>query len=354
MKPFKWGMLTPTFYLTLFLLSMSFAASAQNYLPYFRTVARAETFLMDSLYEESLQRFDSAFHLVPYAQPKDLYLAAQVSAYLNQNQRCYNYLITGFVNGIPQSVLENNPYLKRWTSTEWGKKLTQSRLDSLYAVNEERINTWYKKRMAALYRQDQLLRDSCHLPVDSFPGGQQQKNLLYQKWMKQADRQSRQIMRYTVKYGFPSFQVIGCDDKRYFEDSDDGVGSKYGSIILYHSKTSWDLFKNVLMTQLEQGNLIPKQYALIRDFAARNYQTGYRPNAKYGNYVYYIRWNDQKKTPWSTTKLKWVNKNRYEIGLPPYRVYEKKENMAEQYFWGRVTLFEHVAPIFDLMTLDVD
>ncbi|MCG8573607.1 MAG: hypothetical protein MI810_01890 [Flavobacteriales bacterium] len=319
-------------YLLIFCISLfSKFSFSQDYLHYFKEVARAEVDILDSNYSQAIKTYDELFRNYDFVFPKDALVAAQVAAFEKDAERCIEFLKIGVKNGLPPSSIMRNPHFYRlsnstdqntpdWTETTF--------FDSLVYLNKQRINQQYRDTIIEMVKEDQYLRDKNETFLNAVIFNHKLKPRLYKKWMAQAHQQAHTVLEFTKEYGFPSHKVIGTHRSEDYSKFGTNYSSSYATIILYHYDFAWQILKEELPEQLKKGNINPKQYALLRDFATRHYLFGKVEDEAYSDYHYFVRWthnetklNDEKRED----RKQWIEENktaidlsRDSIGLLPY------------------------------------
>jgi hypothetical protein len=108
-------------------------------------------------------------------------------------------------------------------------------------------------------KEDQKLRDKSETFLNAVIFNHKLKPKLYERFMKQAEVQSKTILELTKKFGFPSHKTIGTHRKSDHDKFGTNYSSKYAFIILAHYDYAYQLFEDVLPEQLKLGNITPKQ-----------------------------------------------------------------------------------------------
>ena len=334
----------------------------QNYIPYFQKTAQAESAILDSNYFHAISIYDSIFINYDFVFPDDTYIAAQLASYLKLNEKCFLYLKKGIQNGLDLESSLQNYHLLNWSKTSEGLMMTGQLIDSLKMINSSRINWELKLKMVEMIKKDQEIRDKSETFLNAMIFNHHLKPRLYKKWKIQSTEFSEEILKLTKLYGFPSHKIIGTNDERLVKKFRTSSMSNYATIILYHNDNSWNLLKDELYTQLEQGNITPKQYALIRDFATRQYVFGGMTDSTLVDFKYFIRWttntDDQKsydiKQKWIMKNLQTIDSARLEIGLTSYEYQEKKRKMQFAYNKENTKEIKSTLACFDFKFFSLD
>lgn len=330
---------------------------AQDYTEYFRAIAKAETQILDSNYNDAVETYQRIFSKFNFIFPKDAYIAAQIAAYSNQDESCLQFLIDGFKNGLPLENAVHNPHLLKWSSKPIAQILTAEFIDSLAQYDNNRYDKSYRDTIIAMVKEDQRLRNKNETFLNAVIFDHKLKPRLYKKWMQQAENQSKLILELTKQKGFPSHKTIGTQRVIDYDEFGTSYKSQYATIILFHYDFAYQILESELPLQLKLGNITPKQYALLRDFATRHLLFGEVKDTQYQDYKYFVRWieNDKKvnkeyienRRKWIEVNLEQINKNRSEIGLIPYEYQEKMKSVQAKYVKNFEVLKTENLPYFD-------
>lgn len=329
---------------------------AQNYMPYFKAIARAEMALLDSNYHQSIAIYKEAFQSYNFVFPKDCFIAAQLAAYVKDSNTCRYFLGKGMENGLPWNEIEGNIHLHRWLNASPHHKASLS-IDSLQNIYHNKIDQELRREIIAMTVEDQKLRDRVETPLNHF-FFYLLKPFAQRRFDKQANEFSKKIHQLTIEHGFPSHRLIGTHDSTDYKKFGTEMGSDYATIILFHSDFAWHYLKGTLPEELQKGNISPKQYALLRDFATRHYMYGKVKDAAYADYTYFIRWTYNGKHLGKKARYRRkeqvremeaaIDSARAKIGLPPYRYDRLKKKMTLSYEKLERTSPSIESPVFDL------
>ncbi len=319
----------------------------QNYIPYFKAMAQAETAVSDSNFNDALEIYQNQFYNYTFIFPKDAYIAAQVAIAIKNESLAKYFIYRGISCGIDSGTLTANPHTYRWWMQNRGTYMTVTIYDSLRKINEARINQSLRKQMVELITQDQKLRNRNERYLNAVVFNHKLKPRLFRKWMRQADSQSVQILKLTRQYGFPSHQLIGTNDRNIYRRFGTNMRSTYATVILFHANHAWQYFEKDLPAQLEKGYVTPKQYALLRDFATRHTITGNLKDTGFPDYQYFVRWKSNVMEPDSAYKvqraifikqnMETIDSARASIFLPSYKTGIKiveMQNAFYEKYWG--------------------
>lgn len=320
---------------------------SQNYIPYFKAIAEAETAVSDSNFTAALSIYETQFLAYPFIFPKDAYIAAQVAIATDNYMLAKYFVYRGISCGLDSGTLKANPHTYKWWVNNLGNTISVTIYDSLRKINEARINQTLRMQMVELIRKDQKLRKRNETYLNAVVFNHKLKPRLYRKWMRQADSQSLQILQLTRKHGFPSHQLIGSNDGEIYRRFGTNMRSTYATVILFHANHAWQFFEKDLPAQLEKGNITPKQYALLRDFATRHVITGKLKDSAFIDYKYFIRWKSNVLEPdsiYRVNRANFIQQNmqtidsaRASIYLPSYKTGLKLSAMQSEFYekyWG--------------------
>lgn len=350
---------TSTLILLIILALHSLNSYSQDYSIYFKSVALAETNLLDSNYNKAIKIYKNTFSKYEFIFPKDAYISAQIASYVGDDSSCFYFLNNGVKNGLPMESVLNNPHLSKWITKQKLKNSAMHLANSLVTI---KYNNTYRDTIISMAKEDQRLRDKNETILNSAIFNHKLKPKLYKKWMNQAEIQTEKILEFTTQFGFPSHKIIGTHRKTDYDKFGTNFSSTYAFIILAHYDFAFQTFEEVLPEQLKMGNITPKQVALLRDFATRNYMYGEVKDTTFRDYKYFIRWIDNNKERIKNKNIETeienrknyikenitkIDDDRKKIGLIPYAYQLKMQKNQSLFNKNREILKIEYFPYFD-------
>lgn len=305
----------PVTSLIILLLLASVKAEGQGYLPYHKQIAQAEELIVVGNYNAALDIYDALFRQYSFCFPKDCYVAAQVAAYANAGEKCYYFLTKGFMNGLSPNCLSLNPHLRKWKTTD--DRFDKRALDSLRAIYGQHINEAARQRLDELFAADQKIVKQ---PGSIYTDDNYLKPSLRPFW----DSLYREIKELTKQYGFPGERVAGVASFATERIATRNAKAYY--ILIHHGGIDEEL-RQLLLAELDKGNIAPEIYGGIIDigrrFDTREYYSIQTCNAE-------LQSSDCRKA--ISSRLHVIDESRSAIGLPSYDCQASKEVSRVQYY----------------------
>jgi hypothetical protein len=266
-------------------------AFAQNnrYVEYYKIINKAELKIVDSLYNEALKIYESAFKAVSFPYANDFYNAA-VCAVLSEDFNKSLYYIDKLVakgfelNNFEDSVFNPLKKDKKWV--HFVKAYPSKRKKHLKSVNLA-----LKQEFERMHEQDQYFRKK--------EGSYE----VYRDTIAKIDKRNiERFLQIVDTYGFPDEQMIGINNI-YGQMT-------YSIVLIHHAQMGThmqirDKVTKVLLQAVEEGKFPPEYFASLEDerFAG----------LAYGSIPYIHR--NGKLEGGTVRHEEYVNKSRVKIGL---------------------------------------
>lgn len=236
----------------LFLLLSSFVLHARDYSFYYRQTALAEENLRNGRLTDALKHYDSAFARYDFKYAKDCYIAAQIAAYEENNEKTFWYVTYAIRAGVKYQCLQNNRLFKKFWESEYAGTVQREK-DSNRSVYLKRIDLEKCKEWSKRFEEEQAVKG---------------KGEVY--YQKVADNVAaiEKLLRRGI---FPGERLIGVDNSiaaakiHVFrpEDTCDYATSR-ATPTLKHYKYSYEVFRSQLIEAMLGGYLHP--YELLDIF----------------------------------------------------------------------------------------
>ena len=310
------------FILCLFLFNLGIS-SAQNYIDYHKEIVKIEAHVLEEDYAPALSLFDSLFEHYDFIYAIDCFTAAQLANLEKKPQRAFFFLRKGIEQGLRLEIIEENGLLKNLQEEEaWANfKRDYPKLRTKYEAN---IQPKLCHKVRKLYELDAAITEE--LKGASLIWEQ----VVYIKWKKQVRRNMKVLKEIIEEHGFPGEKIIGLDEclnPDFDMAATPPIPPVIGRNALLNSKMAFLMtvhyfsdpypdFNELLLKEVENGNLPPGHYAAINDFQCKY------GKQKYGEYKYYNQWHKEQKA--KRKGIKEVDKRRMAIGLGSYKHKEKK------------------------------
>lgn len=291
----------------IFLTYFSYVFGQENYVEYHKQAREIENRIIDSSYSKAVEMYHSLFEKYDFVFAEDCFRAAQTAVIDNDSTSALTFLERATKQGVKKekimidSVLNGLEKSKFWTEYE-------QNYDSLRNIYLESINWELRSKINKLYDLDQLYRDKHELHPWNFLW----RPLIGVKWKKVVTQiVENELTPLILKYGFPNEKLIGVDEAAFHHKHQyDKLKSNFAFIILvhYYSHPRPTSLNDILLSNIETGNISPNQYGSLIDFQA---QWG---RNKYYKGLHYNEWHSAK----DEKDNEQISKNRVAIGLESF------------------------------------
>jgi hypothetical protein len=280
---------------------------AQQYIEYHRQMNRIDEDILKNELTSALIRFDSIYYRYDFIFARHCFKALQISCSTKDSLRANQWLEKAFIQGVPLWMIRNNEITKNclfYSTTS----ATIKGYDSLRNSYTKAIDTSLRKQIDSLIEIDQYYTRKVN---DGFILTRYTYHAI--RWLRNNKKQVEILKKIIEEKGYPGEKIIGLPLP--MNDSILSINRFYRNgpwlrethayimFIHYYSNRRPDI-NNMLIEQINKGNLLPYQFGSFNDFLAR---WGKR---KYNN-TYYNVWH---KDP-NSDKENEINNRRYRIGL---------------------------------------
>lgn len=290
--------------IVLFIVLSSSSFTQENYLEYHKQAREIENKILDSSYSEAVKMYHSLFREYDFVFAEDCFRAAQTACVDGDTTSAFTFLKRATKQGLTMKrILTDSLLVDLQKSNNWTEY--ESKYDSLRKIYSASINWELRSKINELYDLDQFYRDKHELHPWNFLW----RPLIAVKWKKVVrEIVENELTPLILKYGFPNEKLIGLDEASFHHKHQyDKLKSNFAFIILVHyfSHSRPTTLNEILLSNIETGNISPRQYASLIDFQA---QWG---RNKYYKGLHYNEWHSSK----NEKDLDQINKNREAIGL---------------------------------------
>lgn len=299
-------------------LKKSDSLIGSNFFLYQKTVSNAESFILSEKYSEAIDEYNLLLKDYDYVFPRDMYIAAQVAAYTQNESEFLKFLESAILRGCSEKALLFNRYIKKGIS-----RISRNKFNELYNENnklyKQHIKLSLKEEIDRLFEVDRLFY-KLHNRKSLF---KKKKNVL-PLWAVVSEMIGEKIEFFIKKEGFPSYRLIGVDTN---QDFDLAVTSQLCIILLAHDFDSIPSINDLLFEEAVKGNLPVRGYAFLRDVVAYKRITKEKlkkddfDNYRYASLQHMVGEYDEKA----------INKNREKIGLLSLELEIKKKTSDSMY-----------------------
>ena len=264
-------------------------------------INKAELNICDSNYLQAIKLYETAFkyHYSPF--PNDLYNAALVAIYLQNNNKAIDYCEAlvklgcdlKFFNQIPFNTLKSDKDV-------WNNFLID--YDSLRNIYYNSINQELKDKIHKLYIEDQ--KNYCSYKKFGIPM-QIPQDLNFKRF--------KDILKY---FGFPNHDIVGLNIKN---DTIISLGPQNILLRHYYQKGNYDL-SEFLINELFNGKIKPIEFIVVEEFKYKPYSyfgTDLMFKSQENNYYIFDEFKQY-------LEIKKYNKNRKNFFMETYQDQLKK------------------------------
>lgn len=230
----------------------------ENYIHYNKEILTAEKLYFTGKHKESLEKYQDIFSRYKKPFAIHCFVATQMAAARNDTSLFFDFLGKAASNGVPWSTLTKSVHVRRMLKDGH----TRRALD----IQEE----GWKKYLNSI---NKVLRDSIDYLVKRDNNDRKNwkpikdSNRIYHYYnVKVLDENLHILNRITKRVGFPGQHKIGLR-----ENDDPWILRSFGSTLLYHHFCGLSLMKEDLLKAVEDGELLPAEYALIYEWAYSSY-----------------------------------------------------------------------------------
>ncbi len=176
--------------------------NAQNYIPYYKLVKKAEVCIFKEEYENALKYYQQAVSKVKVPATKDLYNASICAALTFNSKVMFDYMLLCLKQGVSFKKFENNnlAFKTYYQDSTWICYKKNS--DAYYQTAIKSINKEYVSLLDSMAFEDQRVRNNVKWIYKLFPNTKKAKEC--RKACLLVDSLNRKlIIRLVDKYGYP-------------------------------------------------------------------------------------------------------------------------------------------------------
>ncbi len=307
---------------TLFLFKYSF--SALNYINYHKEIIKAESLLYQTQMKACLKQYRKTIDTYPKTFARDAFLAFQIACMIKDTSAISYFIEKSVSNGVSWEPINYVEYYQNIISTNSNY---QRRLENLYTHAREKyessINPNLRNYILGLLEEDDKHRTD------------NKDSLLNAKWCSVIDINGQKMDSIIHKMGFPGEHITGIFNSEVVivqgrNDRPTGVQiHPVPSRIFYHNQCTFQSVQKELIDAIKQGELTPKEYALLHEWSYNTLLKNFRWQDKYYKFPCEKPAKKEKQynfflDPFSYSKdTLFVNKCREEIGMSSVE-HEKK------------------------------
>lgn len=336
------------FILLLFSVDARATAHSTDYIEYHKHIIVAEQqFLYYNTPSGAIKKYKEVFERWDRPFAKDCYIALQLACMMKDKESAEYFLRKCAETGVEWGTFMVSDYIMDMLrdtdlSTKVADVYKAKRADYLAG-----IDTAYQGVVYCMFKKENELR--------SIAGGEGKRahNLL-SDWLKLEDSNMYALVKMIKKKGFPGESRVGY---YYYKQADNYSGempkqdnysntkiylSSHIATMFFHQRCGYQLLKEELMKAVEQGELHPREYALIYEWSHGYFMKPHwddtfhvydcRSGEWEKKYNFYFRFNPE----FENKDRNKVNKDRLEIGISTLDHDERKKKYAQE---NRLFLF---------------
>lgn len=256
-------------FIVIFNLSLCYSQK-NDFRIYHTNINKAEElFFMEQKSDSALYYYDKTFTSFDFIFAKDLVNAAQIALF--SKKPFLKYIEKAFDYGLKLELLEDYPLFKKILPTlKKDKKLLEkykiARLNYLKKIDFDYLDWLYKI----------AIKD------------QKDKRKKFYQYTDVIRKTTNSLLDLTLKKGFPGDRIIGLSDSLIFKEikkpwldlyeqrkndstlfymnlAKNLASTEYNMVLLVHNPCSYFLYKDILLKEMINGNMHPREIGLIYD-----------------------------------------------------------------------------------------
>lgn len=300
--------------LCIFFANKSFAQI--DYITYHKEIIKAEELLVRTNLKDCLIQYKKTFDEYPKVFARDAFLAFQVACMFKDTTMVSYFFEKSVRNGIIWEAINYITFYQDIVSFNLAYK---RRLESLYSTNraiyESSIDTILRKNILALLIEDDKARTHNNDSLSNY------------RWMKLCDSNGKKLAAIIKRVGFPGEKMCGILNSEVAivnGSKERATGVQIYPVcnrIFYHSACVFQDVKVELQRAVKNGELTPKEYALLYEWSFdvltrknRWWDKYYKFNCNH-NVVRDKHYNFFLNDDMYSTDTLFVNQCRKEIGM---------------------------------------
>lgn len=229
---------------------------------YYSLINQAKKAVIDNQPERASNLYFKAFEEFDFEFARDCFNAIEISLFVGDNERTQYFVKKAIRRGVPIKFLTDHAPLQPFIQTNyWVEVLTVS--EELITLYKQGIDHELRTEVIAMFSDDQKIRKKRYKTIN-FPF----RPFIDRKWKKLNAQQVNRIIEITEKKGFPGERLIGIGLNWMHEKVGNSQLSAGMPIVLmiHHYSQPNSFPKNLLLKEIEKGNIHNEHFATIADF----------------------------------------------------------------------------------------
>lgn len=282
-----------------------------NYITYHREFSQVEEFISNEEFIEAESKLDTLFGNYEVKFAKDYLIAAQICILNGHKDKGLEFIRKASKMGVKFDCLKSLSLFKnKINQLEWNQienQISQLRREYLKNIDLELYQEFHKR-----YQEEQDAK-----------GSERYKSTVYSNFNR--------IKETIESSGFPGETLIGIDNQTLANSiSDCGCGnSKTIVTLLHYDYPISEIGEERLISEIEKGNLHPREFATIYNFEKTKVSVLYNKSSKV--YDDLPTYNFNFPFGEKITNTEKVNSDREKFGICRYDVDEKKIEVSQKY-----------------------
>jgi hypothetical protein len=296
-----------------YLLANGFSTESKemNYINYHREFSQIEEFISNEQFVEAESKLDTLFANYEVKFAKDYLIAAQICILNGHKEKGLKFIGNALKKGVKFDCLKSLSLFKiKISQSEWNQienEASQLNREYLKNINLELYQEFHRR-----FQQEQNAKQS-----------ERYKSIVYSNFSR--------IKETIGSIGFPGETLIGIDNQILAESlSDCDCGnSKIIVTLLHYDYPISEIGEEKLISEIEKGNLHPREFATIYNFEMNKVSVLYNQSSK--KYDSLPIYNFNFPFGEKITDIEKVNSDRGKFGICRYDVDEKKIELSRKY-----------------------
>ena len=218
----------------------------KNYLEYHTEISKAEEFIVNRQFNESLEIYRMLTDKYGHMFLRDIKVAAQLAAYSNETDNLFYFLEKGMKKGWTSKEIMNMKILKKYKNDNRWEKLKANK-DQFRLEFDSSIDLQLRTEIREMFKEDQKRA----IRVALTPTNKWREQYTNRKFVPNNRAQVRRINQIIDQRGFPGENIIG--DK------------SWATVIISHNEhdTIYNQLRPKLYSAFERGELSAIELAII-------------------------------------------------------------------------------------------
>lgn len=260
-----------------FFCAISLIARAQDVYSYYSSINKGRQFLIEGDLSAALNSYHTAFDSYDKPFARDCYNAVELSVSSGDTTHLEYFLRKAVSRGITLKSIESSGLVNEYLDTRFYNKLKKEEVAilDLYASN---INWKLREEINQMFSEDQLVREE-YYKANLF-----KRKRIRKRWESLNAQQVTRLIEITKLFGFPGENLIGLDrNDMHPKISTTNYSAGMPIVIFIHHFSQPNAsYDELLVNEVEKGNLYNEHFATICDFEAEFGNNEFNSSGYYG------------------------------------------------------------------------